>query len=166
MRPIACANLTQRQHVSNTHHLYYDCSHADERVTLTYFLLPTPYGIVNYHSLKRVASRFNVSPNGNAPPALRSGGSRPTVKLSKSQNVLRGVGIAVHPLTAFRTKPFALGERQVLVDGATGRVPLGRGEEAVNLTEMAAVPCALVGQLAHELAPSGVADGFGETVIA
>ena len=67
--------------------------------------------------------------------------------------------------TTTDTYPLALRQLQGLMDLAAGTTQLGRGKEATNLLNQAAVPLAFVAALAHELTPGSIGDRLGDTVV-
>lgn len=81
-----------------------------------------------------------------------------SVSVGETQQVEARVDVAVMVRAACGACPLA--DVQVLLAAvpATGRTDLGRGEPRGGLDQCAAVEPAFVGELADELAPSGVPD--------
>src|SRR5262249_28676700 len=82
------------------------------------------------------------------------------------KNVLCGVDVPVVPGAAGRACPLPGGQAQVGEQVPAPRARLRRRVEPVNYDQAAAVPLALVGELATELAPATVGDGAGQARVA
>src|SRR2546430_15581346 len=82
------------------------------------------------------------------------------------RDVLRGVDVPVVPGAAGRASPVPGGQAQVRQPVSARRAGLGRWVPAVDDDQAAAVPLALVLQLAAEFAPAAAGDGAGEVMVA
>jgi ABC-type multidrug transport system ATPase subunit len=84
---------------------------------------------------------------------------------SLGQHVLGGVFIPFMLHAAVGTDPLPHIQRERFQDLSARRARLGGRKEAINLDESPPVPVGFVLQLAHELSPSHIADGFGKAVV-
>lgn len=57
-------------------------------------------------------------------------------------------------------------ELQVLINESAMNTAFARREKPINLLNVAAIPLALVVELAHELRPAGITDGLGKAMVA
>ena len=81
------------------------------------------------------------------------------------QKIASGVEVPVMPRGTHWTRPLAIRQSQVRFDIAAEVTPFARRKECPDSLYPAAVPCALVFQLAQKLAPPGVADPFGQVMV-
>ena len=87
-------------------------------------------------------------------------------RLTSGQDVLRRVEIPVMAGTARRAGPLPGAQAQLLEPVPARRTGLGRGVPPVDHDQVPAVPLALVGELAAELAPPAVTDRAGQPPVA
>src|SRR2546421_8029724 len=81
------------------------------------------------------------------------------------QNVVCGVDIPVVPDAAFWTDPLTHVKREVFYHMLAIMTGFTRWIPTVNFDEGSSIPCGFILQLADELAPSHITDGFCQTVI-
>ncbi len=82
------------------------------------------------------------------------------------KDVLRGVDVPVVPGAAGRASPVPGGQAQVCQPVPARRAGLAGGVPAVDDDQAAAVPLALVLQLAAEFAPAAAGDGASQVTVA
>nr|WP_228538179.1 hypothetical protein [Nocardia sp. XZ_19_385] len=87
------------------------------------------------------------------------------MSLAPGSEVYSGIEITVQAMPA-PTGVHPVRQCQFLVDIPAGRTPPTGGEPPISSRDLTATPLLLVGDLASELAPSGVADRTGEVVVA
>jgi hypothetical protein len=93
-------------------------------------------------------------------------GGAPGYGKTRRKDVLGGVDVPVVPGAAGRAAPVPGGQAQVREQVPTRRAGLGRRVPAADHDQVAAIPLALVLQLAAELAPAAVRDGAGQMPVA
>ena len=96
-------------------------------------------------------------------PDASSAGSH---RLTSGQDVLRRVEVPVMPGAAGRARPLPRAQAQLREQVPARRAGLGRRVPPVDHDQFPAVPRALVGELAAELAPPAVRDRAGQPPVA
>src|SRR5436190_5382249 len=87
-------------------------------------------------------------------------------RLTSGQDVLRGVDVPVMPGAARGTRPVPRGQAKFREQVSARRAGLGTWVPAVDHDQVASGALALAGELAAELAPAAVRDGFCELAVA